>query len=128
MLWPAVGLFEAGPGLHCAKTSFMHISERPFAASNALGTKCTRSDVSKAAHLPRCADVQLSKVQQAVEVVQKKMRAYDGSFVQFRADEKVGYLLLARQTNVCEASCAHVSGCPLVAGAAKGQTRGSVAA
>lgn len=34
--------------------------------------------------------VQLSKVQTAVDVVQKKMRHYDGSFVQFRCDEKVG--------------------------------------
>lgn len=41
---------------------------------------------------PAAALLQLVKVQQAIEVVQKKMRQYDGSFVQFRADEKVGRL------------------------------------
>ena len=34
---------------------------------------------------------EVASVQVAVEVVQKRMRTYDGSFVQFRCDEK-GFL------------------------------------
>lgn len=40
------------------------------------------------------AAVELESVQRAVEAVQKRLRQYDGAFVQFRADEK-GFLAIA---------------------------------
>ncbi|GAB4822063.1 hypothetical protein N2152v2_009109 [Parachlorella kessleri] len=43
--------------------------------------------------LAEAANYQLSKVQQAVELVQKKMRQHEGTFVQFRCDEK-GFLAI----------------------------------
>ena len=36
--------------------------------------------------------MQMVKVQQAVGVVQKRMRQYEGSFVQFRCDEKASII------------------------------------
>ncbi len=54
--------------------------QRPIASSNP--TDISQDDVSVS---------EVTEVQAAVDLVQKQMRIYDGSFLQFRCDEK-GFL------------------------------------